>query len=396
MRSWFIRLLIMQFTVMMPVNGMRPMVSYRALELGASPMELGIVVAGFSALSFAFAVPLGRWVDRWGEPKFLVLGSFAVGFAALVMVPVANIWLLALIYALLGLGQVTATVGVQTLTANGGRPAQRDGRYGAISISTSASHMVGPPLAGLVFTMSGGSLDTVFLAAAGFVLLAILAGVSLWMWPPTDHARIRHPERSEGPRLGMPAAVATVFRQPTVPHALVVSIAVVASMDLVTAYLPAYGEANGISVQAVGLLLGLRAGATTATRVVILPLVRRFGRRTLLFVGMVAAMLSMLMVPFTATPTLLAVFMAIMGLGLGFGQPLTLAWIAERMPSELRGTAVGVRVTGNRLSQLVVPIVAGAVAGATGIGAVFVVTGVLLGVGSAVVVRAPNSGKVER
>ncbi len=396
MNTWFVRLLIMEFAVMMPVNGLRPMVSYRALELGATTWQLGVVVAGFSALSFALAVPLGRWVDRWGEPRFLVIGTFGVGIAALVMVPIANIWMLAVVYAMLGLGQVAATVGVQTLTANGGRPGRRDARFGAVSIAMSLSHMIGPPLAGLVHSMSGGSLDTVFLAGAGFVVLAVCAALSLVLWPPADHARTRHPERQQTERLPMVRAVGTVWGQPTVPHALLVSVAVVASMDLITAYLPAYAEANGISVQTVGLLLGLRAGATMVSRVTILPLVSRLGRRTLLLHGMFWSMVSMFLLPLTVDPMVLAVHMCVMGLGLGLGQPLTLAWISERVSSELRGTAIGVRVTGNRVSQLVVPVVAGAVAGLTGIGGVFLVTGLLLVGGSAVAFRAPNSGVVER
>jgi hypothetical protein len=56
---------------------------------------------------------------------------------------------------------------------------------------------------------------------------------------------------------------------------------------------------------------------------------------------------------------------------------------------EVRGTALGVRITGNRLAQLFVPMAAGLVAGAAGLGAIFVLTGALIGVSSVGVSRAP-------
>lgn len=63
--------------------------------------------------------------------------------------------------------------------------------------------------------------------------------------------------------------------------------------------------------------------------------------------------------------------MVVAGLGLGLGQPLSLAWVAANAPRELRGTALGVRLSGNRLGQIVVPAVVGALAGVTGLAAVF-------------------------
>ena len=41
------------------VFAVRPMVSYRALELGAGPFELGVVGGAFSLLSLFFGVPAG-------------------------------------------------------------------------------------------------------------------------------------------------------------------------------------------------------------------------------------------------------------------------------------------------------------------------------------------------
>jgi hypothetical protein len=44
----------------------------------------------------------------------------------------------------------------------------------------------------------------------------------------------------------------------------------------------------------------------------------------------------------------------------------------------MRGTAVGVRLSGNRLGQVAIPAIVGGMVGAAGIGAVFVAMAVML------------------
>jgi MFS family permease len=61
-------------------------------------------------------------------------------------------------------------------------------------------------------------------------------------------------------------------------------------------------------------------------------------------------------------PLALAAVVVLMGLGLGVGQPLTMAWLAAATPPGLRGRAMSLRLTGNRLGQVVIPSAVGALA----------------------------------
>jgi MFS family permease len=71
---------------------------------------------------------------------------------------------------------------------------------------------------------------------------------------------------------------------------------------------------------------------------------------------------------------LLAVVVVLVGIGLGAGQPLTMSWVAEATPPGLRGRAMSVRLTGNRVGQVVVPSLAGLLAAGAGAGGVLVLT----------------------
>ena len=73
----------------------------------------------------------------------------------------------------------------------------------------------------------------------------------------------------------------------------------------------------------------------------------------------------------------MAAVVVLLGLGLGVGQPLTMAWLATSAPPGLRGRAMSLRLTGNRLGQVLIPSAVGAVA--VGVGA----AGVLLATAAA-------------
>ena len=62
----------------------------------------------------------------------------------------------------------------------------------------------------------------------------------------------------------------------------------------------------------------------------------------------------------------MVVVVVLLGLGLGVGQPLTMSWLALSAPPGLRGRAMSLRLTGNRLGQVLIPSAVGAVAAGVG------------------------------
>jgi MFS family permease len=80
------------------------------------------------------------------------------------------------------------------------------------------------------------------------------------------------------------------------------------------------------------------------------------------------------------------------GLGLGFSQPLSMTLIVQLVPEYARGTALAVRLAGNRLGQVAAPTAAGVVAGSAGARAVFWVLSALLGCSALAIRRVPQVG----
>jgi MFS family permease len=179
------------------------------------------------------------------------------------------------------------------------------------------------------------------------------------------------------------------------PQAMLASLAVLSTIDIVVAYLPVYGVANGIPVATVGLLLAARAAASMVSRGFMLPLRRLLGRRRLLLFSIVAPALMLVVLPLVGSATVpLFIVMALVGFGLGLGQPLTMSWVATRAPFDIRATAIGVRLSANRLGQVAVPATVGVVAGAAGLTAIFWSLAAMLAVTALVVTTAPFDAPV--
>jgi MFS family permease len=294
----------------------------------------------------------------------------------------------------MGLGQIINLVAGQAMIANRGPRDRREHRYGWYSTAVAVGQLSGPSIAaalvaGTAGVAVGGGTET-NLQAPVFAFSSGLGAAALVLALFLPHQRPRRREQGdEGAPPGLGAAAILVLRRPGMASAMLVSITVISAVDVLVAYLPAYGEAEGLGVETIGALLTVRAASSLVSRLFMPRLIDLMGRGGLLATSMVMAGGAFLVLPFASTEVVLFGLMIVMGLGLGLGQPMTIAWVANRSPRSERALALGVRVTGNRAALLIVPALMGAVAGAGGLAAIWIVLAGILGFGAVVARRTP-------
>lgn len=342
----------------------RPATSYRALELGLSPAWLGALSAAFAVVPLMLALPAGQLVDRLGERRVLFAGALLACAAGGVFLAFGGS-LPGLIVgsAVLGVAHLFSVVGQQALVANTAAPGKLDSAFGYYTFATGAGHAVGP----LLIAAFGGAAaipDTrpVFLAAT--VLALLVLGCTF---------AIRDAPRSESPTAEK-GGLGTLLRLPGLMRALLTSCVVLAAVDISVMYLPALGAERGIASGVVGVLLGLRAGASMASRLLLGRLTTWLGRRRVLLASVALAAAALALVAAPVPVWLLGVAITFAGLGLGVGQPLTMSWLAEAAPEGMRGRAMSLRLTGNRVGQVVLPGAVGLVAAGLGAAGVLLAT----------------------
>ena len=344
----------------------RPMTSYRLLGVGAGAAQVGLVTAAFAILPLFLAIPLGRWADRRRLPWVTIGCGIQVAACAL-LGTLESTFALGAASALLGLGHLGVALGVQEVIARESDDAHHDRHFGLLTAGVSLGQLVGPLAGGLVV---GGATGAALVGASGhaLALASIVAGVAA--------ALAFASERSPRPGGIAPldvtrGSVRGILALPGVPAGLLASIAVLSASDVFTAYMPVLGEERGIAPSAVGVLLALRAGSTVTARLGIGWLVTRIGRSRLIAISALAAAGGFAAMPASNSVIALALLTLVVGAGLGYGQPLSMTLVVQRVPVHARATALAVRLTGNRIGQVAAPAAAGVVAGNAGASAVF-------------------------
>jgi MFS family permease len=361
----------------------RPVTSYRALALGADARAVGLITAAFALVPLVVAVPLGRASDRW-RPGYLLTGGIVLGAVACALLGLADTLAgLALASAVLGLGHLALTLAGQSLIARQSADALHDRDFGLYAAAASSGQLVGPAMAGLALSTAGRSLEAAttlgFLVAAGLMGLAVPTSLGADRLGGTSRPRDR--------QAGRPLRAGQLIAARGVPAGMLASLAMLATVDVLTAYLPVLGVQRGISPAVVGALLSLRAATSILSRVLIPWMVGRLGRARLLAASAAGSALLTAALPLSGGTAVLAILLAAAGFLLGIGQPLTMSMVVHAVPQAARGTALAIRLTGNRFGQVATPAAAGLVAGAAGVSAAFWLLGGLLGLAALAVVR---------
>ncbi|NYH77622.1 MFS family permease [Actinopolyspora biskrensis] len=390
---WLLLLLLTTVLTQTALNLIRPLISYRVIALGGDGLSIGLVTAAFAVLPVLVAVPLGRMADRTRRGWIiLAAGVLLLAGGAASLGVTASVFAVAASNAVLGLGHLVFMLAAQGAVAALSPAHSLDRNFGWFTAAASAGQLVGPALSGLLL---GGTHDR-HLAQATTEAFWVAAAAALLALLPALLSGIRNGGSSRAETTRKPSTTA-LLRMPGVPSGLFVSLALLAGLDLITAYLPLIAESRGIAPAVVGLLLSLRAGASIASRLLLDRLLRFLGRTTLVTASCSVAAAGMLVVSLPTTGALgMAAGLLVGGFFLGVGQPLTMTHVVTAVPETARSTALALRLMSNRVGQVALPFAAGIIAGPVGAaGALWVGAGILATAGLVPQTRKLRAGRSE-
>lgn len=384
------------------LNLVRPVTTYKLLSLDADSVTVGLVTAAYAVVPLVTAMWLGRMTDRVRDLRtMVVVGALvlALGAGALALAP--SVALVAVASALLGMGHLVFTIAGQSAVARFSPPDQLDKGFGWFTAAFSAGQLVGPLLVGVLLG-TGSDVASPERVADITLSLWIGAGLSVLVVPvmllrrPASGAA-GAPARNDDAAAAAQAAPATgelevvpgtaprasmlrILKVPGIPSHMLASLALLAMLDILTAFLPLVGERAGVSPAWIGVLLAVRGGASIVSRVLLPWLAHRMSRRALLLVSLYGAGITLAVPPAVITvPWLAAVLLFVGGFCLGLGQPITMTLVSTAVPTSWRGSALAVRLVGNRAGQVAMPLLAGLVAAPLGpAGAIWSTCAVLL------------------
>ncbi|KQQ92397.1 hypothetical protein ASF72_02355 [Arthrobacter sp. Leaf141] len=370
--------------------GIRLIIGYRALAAGADPVFLGALASSFALPALLAAFPVGRLADKVGGIVLAFTGLLLAAGGTGLMLLVPGLPVLLLASAVIGLGHLMVMVGQQAFVAHVSHGASRDSAFGTLTAAASIGQLVGPPAVtfAAAATVPGGNPPDTSLGLLVCLAFSTLALPAYFFLRRTDAGLRKNRRQAGAPR----ASAATVLKTPGLWRSLVVSGAVLVTVDLMYAFVPVWASEQNVSAPVVGMLLALRAAVSVASRLGLTRLIDKFGRKAMLMVSIGAAVLSLAALPLVGAPGAIAVMVGL-GLGLGIPQPLTMAWVVALTASSSHGAVLGLRMSVNRLAQVTLPVAVGAFAAPLGVLGIFWANAALL-VGAVVVVGGSNVGSL--
>ncbi|MEK8126306.1 MFS transporter [Paenibacillus filicis] len=367
------------------VNITRPLITLYASDLGASTLEVGLLTAAYAILPLAFAIQAGKLADLVGDRLPILLGSLgaALGLSLPYLFP--SIASLYLSQGLVGISHVLITISLQNVLGHAATKQTRDQVFGIFSMFVAIGSFAGPVIGGYIADHI--SYPFAFLVS---VFIGVLP-VALAFLVPVIQMRVKDAQ-SEGAVQEHAGSPLQLLRIPLLRKALASSALVLYSRDIFVAYFPLYAAGLGISASAIGWIIAVQGLAMVVVRLLLGTMTVRFGRDRVLLASIMLAGLAFLLVPFAGTTYMFGLLSAMMGLGLGCGQPLSMSTTYNASPKTRTGEVLGLRLASNRLSQLLAPMFFGLVGSSAGLLSVFYVSGAFL-LGGALLTRSKATEK---
>ncbi len=351
----------------MTMRGAKILMSLSALEQGANPLGVGMLAATFAAFPLLLAVYAGRVSDRIGVKRPLQWGSLVIAAGLAIPLAVAGIPGLLAGAACVGLGHIFFHVSIHNLFGAFGEGEARTRNFATFSLGASVAAFLGPSLAG--FSIDGLGYPATFALTAAVAAVPCLLVTALPGMIPARTAP-REPEHAGGSL--------ALLRDPGLRRTLVLSGATITGIELFTFYFPVYGRSVGLSASLIGMVMASYAVAAFIVRLGLPRAARRVGEVGMLTGALLVAGVVYLLVPMFDHAAVLALMAFLMGLGLGCAQPLTILLAYNHAPPGRSGEALGMRLTVNKMTQIVVPLAFGALGTAFGLAPVFWANGAFL------------------
>ncbi len=339
-----------------------------ALSLNANQITVGMLAALFALFPGVMSWPVGMVADRFGSRWLLTIGTSGTGIAMLVPYFYPGMTALFVAASILGFSFALYNVALQNLIGLISSPEKRTQNFSNFGLAQATASFFGPLVVGFGIDHAGYGTTCMYFALLSIVPVAMLAmrGHSL---PPgtrskADTGSVLHTLKDQG-----------LWR------ILATGSLVVEGIELYQFYLPVYGHAIDLSASAIGIVVAMFAGASFVVRLVMPLILVRLSEKKILAYSFYIAALGFLLLPFFKSAVALSVISFLIGLGLGCGQPITMTLAFSNSVAGRSGEVMGLRVTINNLTRVIVPIIFGSIGTLFGMFAVFGVSALMLGSG---------------
>ena len=378
MNAALLRLILAQVCIHGTMTGMRMATPLLALKEGYSAAAVGMLLALFALTQVFLSLPAGRYADRHGLKRPLIISVVAAcsGAGVAVLFPIYPVLCLS---ALLTGG--AAGMALIALQRHVGRMAHNKDElrkvFSWLAIGPAISNFLGPFAAGLLIDYAGGEAASTTGFRAAFLLLTLMP-LAAWFWART----VQELPALQTESANQKATAWDLVQNRGFRRLLLLNWALSSCWDMHTFVVPILGHERGLPASVIGSILGAFAIAAAVIRMLMPIITRRLAESQVVLGAMVAACALFIAYPFMPGAWTMGACSVLLGVVLGSVQPMVMSMIHQITPPERHGEALGLRMMAINGSSVLMPVLFGSLGTVVGVSALFWAVGVLVGVSS--------------
>jgi MFS transporter, DHA1 family, multidrug resistance protein len=348
-----------------------PIVPLFAASLGADTVQVGVINGAFALMAGFLSIPSGLISDRMGRKIPLLSGLLLLSGSSFLLYWSHTPLQMAAIYLLFGTGLSAFSPTLMSHVADITPPEKLGRAYGWYTMALYGGMTLGPAAGGFLGTALG--LRPVFLVAGGLILAMFFVVLFLLPLQPAN--------RTGAPTPPLLPALKILRKNRPLIACLVATLGGCVGFGMFVTFMPLYIRNLGMTTGAVGFVFATQALANALSR---LPSGRLSDgvtdRRALVMGGLTLFALAMTLFGFCRSLASLMTVAALMGISMGTAFTVICALIADTVPRELRGIAMGCYNTGIYAGMMLSSLGMGVVVGSAGFRAGFILSGSVVGV----------------
>ncbi|WP_423458934.1 MFS transporter [Ottowia sp. VDI28] len=372
--------MIGSFTTIIGMTVVLPFLPLYVAQLGvqghAEIVQWSGIAFGATFLSAALVAPLwGRLADQYGRKLMLIRASLGMTVATALIGMAQDAWQLVVLRLLTGLLGGYASGSIALVAAQ--TPKERSGwALGMLSSTIMAGNLAGPLLGGGLPALIG--IRNTFFASAALIGLAFI-GTSVLI--REDH----HPRKLADRKEVSAAKLSSAQKRAVIAMLATGVLLMFANMSIepiITVYVAELSNDQGSVTMMAGIVMSATALGAILSAAFLGRVADRAGHPRLIVSCLALASALLLPQAFVHETWQLVVLRFLMGLSLGGLLPCVASVIRHSVPERAVGQFLGYSTSAQYAGQVLGPVLGGLVGGRIGMGAVFIGSALLMGLGA--------------
>jgi MFS transporter, DHA1 family, multidrug resistance protein len=342
-------LFAVMFLVMVGFGIIIPVLPFYAEQIGASPTQLGLLMAVYSFMQLLFAPVWGRISDRIGRKPVIMIGIFGLGLSFLMMAWSTQLWML---FAARIVGGILSSANMPTAMAYVADITSLEDRgkgMGIIGAATGLGFIFGPAIGGV---FSEESLRIPFYLAGGSSFITFFLVMFVLKESLSPEQRETQNTRKQ------PSLIEALKGSSSFLYILQLFVSLsLAGLEATYAYFAAAKAGIGaIQLGYIFMIMGLAQAVVQGGLVG--RLTKKFGEGFVIQVGIILSAVGFSLILYTVNFGTAALYLTIFGIGNGLIRP-GVSSLLTKTSSSGHGSATGLLSSFDSLGRIIGPPLGG-------------------------------------